>query len=134
MVENWISKNSDKIKNAFYWIILVTCIVVTSSCVVTKAFCGKSSVFGYKPFFIMSGSMEPTIMTHQIVIATPIDAEDVQIGDIISYETDTKTVIHRVVDINEDGTFEFLGDNNAGQVKSDKGVTPEQIGYKIVWY
>ena len=82
----------------------------------------------------MSPSMEPTIMTHQIVLAKTCDADGVQVGDIVAYDKDnsSKTIIHRITKINEDGTFVFKGDNN--EVRDEADIRPEQILYKIVWY
>ena len=134
MVEHWFMNHEDKIYKIVTIIVLIICIIIYGSLYITKSCTGKSTLFGYQPYLIMSDSMEPTIMTHQLVIATPIDAEDICVGDIVSYKTDTKTIIHRVIGINKDGTIEFQGDNNEFQIESDKRVLPEQILCKVIKY
>jgi len=63
-----------------------------------------------KPCIIMSESMEPTIMTGSICF---ID-EDVgmyEVGDIVTYDKDDKSIIHRIVEITDEG-YITKGDNN----------------------
>ena len=122
----------------------ILCLIST---IVTKTITGKASIFGYMPVFIMSGSMEPTLQTHSFVMTVPIDADDVHIGDIVTYklalsddiDSTTKqlynyskgiTIIHRVIGITDDGRFIFKGDNNESPDKIP--VTAEQIGYKVL--
>ena len=127
-------KKLEKGLNITFYIVITVAIIFALSLFITNKVTGKANIFGYKPFFIMSPSMEPVIMTHQLVLAKTIDASKVQIGDIVAYDKDnsSKTVIHRIIDINEDGTFIFKGDNNEERDKDD--IRPEQILYKIVWY
>jgi signal peptidase len=138
MVEHFFLEHGEVIKKWLFRMIIIFNLVIVLSMVITRCVTGKATIFGYRPFFIMSASMEPTIMTHQLVIAVPVEPEDVEIGDIVTYEkysnvsnSITQTIIHRVVTINEDGTFTFKGDNNDA---SDEPVDGSRIGYKIIWY
>lgn len=100
---------------------------------------GEFLLFGYKPFIVLSESMEPCIKTYQIVWGVPINESNIDEGDIAAYELYSEgsgllkeTVIHRVYSINEDGSYQFKGDNN-----SDIDVNPvhkDRIKYKIVIY
>lgn len=40
---------------------------------------------GFKPYVVTSPSMEPTINTYDMVIVIHVDAEDIEVGDIISF-------------------------------------------------
>lgn len=91
-------------------IIAITCVYFGSG-IINKDMT-KASVFGYKLIYVASGSMEPTIMTGEIIICRIIDADDVEIGDICTYVLNGKTIVHRVVDITTEGNFIFKGDNN----------------------
>ena len=104
-----------------------------------RAVYGEFLIMGYKPFLIMSDSMEPCISTYQFVLAKPIDADEIQVGDIAAYELYSETsnliketVVHRVYAINEDGSFVFKGDNN--QNIDVNSIPKERIKYKIVIY
>lgn len=129
---NFIKNHKKQISNILSICLILFFISVISSSFITKQITGKSTVFGYKPFYIMSESMAPVIKVGHIVISKPINANDIDIGDIIAYKTPSKTVIHRVIKINDDGTYEFKGDNNKIQIPSDIHVTANQIQYKIV--
>ncbi len=54
-------------------------------------------LFGLRVCAVVTNSMEPTINQGDLVIVKPIDPEDIQIGDILSYvKQDGVTYIHRV--------------------------------------
>ena len=104
-----------------------------------RAVYGEFLIMGYKPFLIMSDSMEPCISTYQFVLAKQVDEDEIQVGDIAAYELYAEnteiikeTVIHRVHAINEDGTYLFKGDNN--QNIDVNPIPKDRIKYKIVIY
>lgn len=55
--------------------------------------------------------MEPTIEAGSIVIASR-NNDEYNINDIAIYERNGMRIIHRIIDINEDGSYVFKGDNN----------------------
>ena len=55
--------------------------------------------------------MEPTIEAGSIVIASR-NIDEYNINDIAIYERNGMRIIHRIIDINEDGSYVFKGDNN----------------------
>jgi len=62
-------------------------------------------LFGIKPYIVVSGSMEPTIKTGGVIfINTNYDVNDVQKNDVIAYKSSNEVlVVHRVIDINNEG-------------------------------
>lgn len=74
------------------------------------------SVFGWKPFIVLSGSMEDTIMPGDLILTKEIDVSELKDGDVISYRTNKYTVItHRIINIvDEKGERKYYtkGDNN----------------------
>ena len=63
---------------------------------------------------VESGSMEPYLMTGSMaLINTKATFDDIEVGDIVVYrrEADDKNIIHRVVDITDDGLI-MKGDAN----------------------
>ena len=72
-------------------------------------------VFPIRPVAIATGSMENTLMVGDVAILKKCTAEDIEIGDIIQYQKDNFTVIHRVISkYYEDGKCYLItkGDNN----------------------
>ena len=138
MIEHFFLEQGENIKKWLLRIIIILNVIIVLSMGFTKCVTGKATIFGYRPFFIMSESMEPTIMTHQLVVAVPVNPEEIEVGDIVTYDLYSnlsdnikQTIIHRVIAINDDGTFVFKGDNNSGV---DKPVDGSRIGYKVIWY
>lgn len=55
---------------------------------------------------VESGSMEPTIPTGSLcIVSTRVEYEDIKLGDVVVYirASDGKRIIHRVIEITEDG-------------------------------
>lgn len=62
------------------------------------------SLFGYKRYVIVSGSMEPTIGTGSVVYAKPVPIADLRVRDIITFVPPAEfdidlPVTHRIVEI-----------------------------------
>ncbi len=79
--------------------------------------------FHGRPLTVMSGSMQPTIMTGDVVIAMPIAPLDARPGDIVSFNDPGrggKLVTHRVRSMRQVGgkvSFTTRGDANTGVEK-----------------
>ncbi len=73
-------------------------------------------IFGIKPMIVLSGSMETSIYTGDLVFAKIVDPNTLENNDIIAFRNENdKVTTHRIVEIvNEDGTkkFKTKGDNN----------------------
>ena len=77
------------------------------------------SLGGIFPMIVLTDSMYPEIASGDLIICHTIEAEDVQVGDVISFYdpmgNGTSVVTHRVLEIkNEGGEPSFItkGDNN----------------------
>lgn len=80
---------------------------------------GATALGQIKPLIVISGSMEPGIMTGDLLIDVPVETASLEVGDVVSLpsELTEHLVTHRieqVVDLG-DGTFRISmkGDNNA---------------------
>ena len=84
------------------------------------------SFFGWKPFIVLSGSMETEIYPGDIAVAK--EESNFEKGDIIAFKENDIVITHRIVEvINEDGNIKYItkGDNNNTE---DRGfVLPEQV-------
>ncbi len=72
-------------------------------------------VFGWQPYVIITGSMEPGISAGDVVLVSPSPDLDTTVGRVISFEDPGRPghiLTHRVVAINEDGTLTTKGDAN----------------------
>lgn len=77
------------------------------------------SVFGYKPFIVLSGSMETKIHVGDLIITKETDPETLEVNDVIAFRDQENTVTtHRIIDVVEkNGITYFItkGDNNNSQ-------------------
>lgn len=110
--------------------------------------CFMTGVFTYKPVVIMSNSMLPVFSRGSVVVVQQLRGSmDIQVGDIIQYEAEHKTITHRVVAIDTaeddsgDRVFTTKGDNNKSR---DEPVAQSRVigivrstipyaGYPTVW-
>jgi signal peptidase len=78
---------------------------------------------------VESNSMVPTFSAGDILILQGASAQHLKIGDIIVFSPgqDQTPVVHRIIAINPDGTFQTKGDNNNGQLAFEKRIEPSQI-------
>jgi signal peptidase I len=95
-------------------------------------------------FVVASGSMTPTLPVGSVVVTQPVDAGEVQVGDIVVFHDPTgrdRRIVHRVVDTTADG-YLTRGDANAvgdpwvitdahviGEVRA---VTPAAVGRAVL--
>ena len=86
------------------------------------------SFFGWKPFIVLSGSMETEIYSGDVAVVKEVDLKEINKNDIIAFKEDDIVITHRVVDIiNENGTIKYKtkGDNN--NVEDSGYVLAEQV-------
>ena len=76
--------------------------------------------FGYGIANVLSGSMEPTFSKGTLLLVK--ETQDVQVGDIIVYQSGQELIVHRVIALNEQaGTVTTQGDaNNAADPVFEK--------------
>lgn len=74
------------------------------------------SIFGYSysavPTNSMAGENPDSFEAGSFIITKSKKYEDVKLNDVIVFKQDNILVVHRVVLINEDGSFVTKGDNN----------------------
>ena len=100
----------------------------------------KLSIFNYRMFTVVTGSMEPRYKVGDVLIAQEVDPSSIEVGDTISYLGKTgsfrdKVITHEVVDIDIDETtgkrtFHTKGLTN---VVEDPIVSEDQLYGKVIY-
>ena len=102
-------------------------------------------IFPIKPVAIATGSMEKEICVGDVAIIQKCNSNDVNVGDIIEYQMEGYTVIHRIIEKRQrEGKFFFVtkGDNNnaadMAEVKENQLIGKvifkiKYIGYPAIW-
>lgn len=107
-----------------------------------------ATALGYvKPLVVISGSMEPGIMTGDLLIAAPHDVADVEVGEVTSIYSDItgNIVTHRVIAVDEGpgGLWQIRMQGDANEVEDgapylvrDRVLQPvlqlSGVGYAVV--
>lgn len=101
-------------------VIILIPIIFFNSVIIVDSILHKDEIpsfFGWKPFIVMSGSMQAELYAGDVAIIKEVDTNDLKIGDIIAYQESKDFVVtHRVIEevIDEEGQRKFVtkGDNN----------------------
>lgn len=112
------------------WLILIACVILIPMLVMNLSimFQAKTnedkvpSIFGIKPFIVLSGSMETEIHKGDMIITKIVDPASLGVDDVIAFRDAEGTVTtHRVIDVvveNGETFFITKGDNNSTQDKN----------------
>lgn len=111
-------------KKFSFWITLIMLLILIPILIINLVIIYKANkypndipeVFGYKPLIVMSGSMETSIYTGDLIFVKEVAPETLKVGDIIAFrEDDDYVTTHRIVgikDVDGEKCFETKGDNN----------------------
>jgi signal peptidase len=83
---------------------------------------------------VESNSMLPTFSKGDILILHGAPTQQLKVGDIIVFSPSPQQtpVVHRIVEVNPDGTFQTMGDNNNGQLPFEKSIESSQIHGMVI--
>ncbi len=88
------------------------------------------SVAGYSPVICLSGSMEETFSTGDMIFIRRVgDPAALSEGEVICYLTDEGTAVtHRIVEVTElDGQLRYVTQGDANDAADQLAVAPEQV-------
>lgn len=91
-------------------------------------------IFPIKPVSVATGSMEDELHVGDIAIIKKCNSNDVNVGDIIEYQMEGYTIIHRIIEKKQKkGEFYFItkGDNNNTPDKDE--VRESQLIGKVIF-
>ncbi len=109
------------------WLILIACIILIPILIMNLSIMMQAkkdkdkvpSVFGIKPFMVLSGSMETEIQIGDLILTRVVDPTTLKVDDVIAFRDAEGTVTtHRIIDIVvQEGVTYFItkGDNNSSQ-------------------
>lgn len=114
------------------WAVLVAALGALSVAVLVPRLAGAT------PYSVLSGSMRPTVEPGALVVVRPVDADEVGVGSVVTYQLrsgEPTVVTHRVVSQGFDDKGEpiFRTQGDANDVPDEKWVLPAQIRGEV-WY
>lgn len=97
-----------KVWSAFTWLLVAAAAILAAALVGVR-------LFGFKPFAVLSPSMTPKYAVGDLVYALPVDPEEIEAGDVLTFVANTEgtVVTHRVAEVDrENRCFYTKGDAN----------------------
>lgn len=83
---------------------------------------------GYKPFIVLSGSMEPGIMTGDMVFVKETNTANLQKGDVIAYKSGQSVITHRIIEVKtENGETSYVTQGDANDSPDQTTVKPSDV-------
>lgn len=102
---------------------------------------GYVDIGGFSLFRVVTGSMEPTIAAGELLLCRATEIENVAIGEIVCYQTESSqiggaVVTHRVVEIGTDekGHSYLVTQGDANLVADTNLVQKNDLIGRVVWY
>ena len=134
MAKKRIKKIFDIVGTVF--LILSLCVLGLSIFVVSTTKDKEDAyVFGYKPIYVLSGSMEPAMMTDSVIVVKQTSPDEIDIGDIVLFKVTengkSKLITHRIIDFNGEEVV-TKGDNNKVKDNFSQKITKADIKAKVV--
>lgn len=124
------TKTAKKILDVIIIILLYNIILVLISCI-NKI--DDINFFGYNAYIITTDSMADSINSGDIVIVKEVPEEELQVGDVITFEKDYQVITHRITKIDDETgkrVYTTKGDNN--NLEDNQKIEYEQIKGKSV--
>lgn len=128
-----------KLNDIFSWVLLIATsvmLVLTVYSVMTTPKGEGTFLFGYRPVFVLTGSMEPYMLTNSICVTEKVDdLDDIAVGDVVTFHIEGKSgknlnITHRIIGIDENGIISTKGDNN--RVTDNLPLTIDNIDAKVI--
>ena len=119
---------------------IVLCIILIPILIINVTLIVKSYIHteevpkigGYAPLIVLTGSMEPEILSGDLIVVEQIDGADVRVGDVIAFfdpdGNGTSILTHRVIELyDEEGTIYFRTQGDANDTADRLPVSADKL-------
>lgn len=129
------NKALKRVGNVLFYIILISLLSISFIMVKSVKEGKQPTIMGNKFFAVLTGSMEPTIMTGDLVMVKEVKPEKIKTGDIITFGSlnSENITTHRVKEvINENGKIKYITQGDANNVQDPNPVESKVLIGKVV--
>lgn len=122
---------------------IIICVLLLPLLIINTTLIVKSIVYpdevpsflGYKPFIVLSGSMEPEFYSGDLVLVREAVTSDLKVGDVISYKEGQPVITHRILKVTEEqGTRQFITKGDHNNVSDRNPVTEDQVEGRYLFH
>ena len=95
---------------------------------------GKTSIMGYEPVIVITGSMVPAVAINSISILKYCTIDDLKVGDIVMYRYNNMRITHRVIFMgtDKDGKTMIVTKGDANQSQDQIEITASMVDGKLI--
>jgi len=94
----------------------------------------STGLLGIRATTILSGSMSPSLRAGDMVLVREVSASSVRPGDVIQFWRDGEAVVHRVVEVRQEGgSWSFITKGDANPSPDPTPVSSSQLMGKVVF-
>lgn len=116
----------------FLWLVILAAVAAVALAVAIPRIAGGT------PYTVLTGSMEPDLPPGTLVVVRPVDAEDIALGDVITFQLESgkpTVATHRVVAVGTrlDGEQVFTTQGDANGIPDRNPVRAVQVQGRL-WY
>lgn len=116
----------------FLWLVILAAVAAVALAVAIPRIAGGT------PYTVLTGSMEPDLPPGTLVVVRPVDAEDIALGDVITFQLESgkpTVATHRVVAVGTrlDGQQVFTTRGDANGTPDRNPVRAVQVQGRL-WY
>ncbi len=122
--------------NTAFILTLVLMAVLVISLLQSRFTGGPPTIAGHRLYVVLSGSMSPAFEAGSLVVVRPAEAEEIAVGDIITYREPgegAKLTTHRVVEVEDENGLQFITKGDANEVVDQEPVPAENLVGKVVF-
>lgn len=135
---NILKKILNILLKLLYDILIIFCVILIIVVVWQRITDSNRSIYGYRLFRIISGSMVPEYNIDEVVVCKEVDTRSLKIGDIIVYrgrvgELNNKLVMHEIIDIRESGGELIFSVKGIQNLLGDPNVSSSQILGEVIF-
>ena len=82
---------------------------------------------------VESNSMVPVFYKGDILVLAGAGPDDLKVGDVVVYSVEGRSIpiVHRIIKMNPDGSFQTKGDANNGQLNFEYYVDPQSVHGRV---
>lgn len=113
-------------------LIVLIPIIVLNSILIVRSYTDTDhipAILGMSPLVVLSGSMSGTFETNALIVIQDVDAENLEVGDVICYLIEGTAVTHRITQVTEDeeGTLAYVTQGDANDSEDNYYVYADAI-------
>lgn len=124
-----------KLGNILFYVVLISLLSISFIMVKSVKEGKQPTIMGHKFFTVMTGSMQPSIMVGDLVIAKELPPEQINVGDVITFKSQNSGNIttHRVKEVIKDGAgIKYITQGDANNVQDQNTVESKAVIGKVV--